>query len=307
MIDFVQYLNYSFDYLKFVEVFNPKMYAEIKTGVLKLPIIHEDGPLIFSISISSETNEYYLKMKGSIHKYWNYINGQYGPKGKGHNYNFFGFQDLKNTLKHIETKYCLDLSEGYLNTLEVGLNIPTKIKSENIVNQYLYLFKEIAHGKYTNGKLSSFKEFITANFNIKIYSKSLQYGLEKSILRFEIKHKNHRQIKRFNITTLNDLLHGSVWNLLFVHLEKQFDDTLIIDPYNYKNANRKDLELYSIFTSQQELSKQRKRITRAGIKKRKSKFDEFLNNYNLLEVKNEIDTSIKSLKDKLVNDYHEHL
>jgi len=176
----------------------------------------------------------FTKCKGSIensiHKKFNCISG-----AGCQNYNDFCFCDLLDVLSRLEKETACKLNETSLTQLEFGFNIkinmnPTSALENNIL---MYQFKApcVDPKNLINKKI---KKFTYKNYEIKIYNKSLHYGLKspnENILRIEVKYKSRKEFNKHGIFSLNDLKSPNNLNNLFFDFLKKFEDLLIVDSY----------------------------------------------------------------------------
>ena len=92
VIDHIQYIDKLFNCKRFIEKHRPMVRINKATGETVYPILKEVGPLLFAILRGKDGKEY-LKITGSIHKYYNYL-----TTGKEVNYNDFTIIQIKEVL-----------------------------------------------------------------------------------------------------------------------------------------------------------------------------------------------------------------
>lgn len=167
-----------------------------------------------------------ITIEGSFHVF--------GNDGK-HNYNDFTKSDYQEVLNELEYTLGISADEIYLHHLEFGVNLyDLPYNSPNVVRNILLHsgkgarplpFKHISHVQE-----SEFKRICRTNFDVKVYDKAKQYGLEDmNILRFEKKVKRMRDLNVAKIKTAYDLTKIDSCNILLYMLLTQWDKVLIYD------------------------------------------------------------------------------
>lgn len=160
--------------------------------VLNRPQIAHFQTLTFKIKGNNS------KLSGSLHKY----------RYEGKNWPDFNLFDIQETIHELSETFEFDPKKAVLNFLEIGVNIPLDYDPDQIINCLVIHGKEgfnklpIKRNTKGNGRMSEKDDYI-----IKVYNKSLQYGLLFNLLRFEIKVKRIGFLKRYGINglTLADL------------------------------------------------------------------------------------------------------
>lgn len=192
------------------------------TGViLEKPRKAKYKGLTFSVS-PSKSGGVRCWVDGSIHKYKN--DGLY-------NYDRFAFTDIRNVVAEMQKCFCIDPSKAYLHGLEIGVNLGYSSNSQVIrVIKSAIVHKDKAYSwpprSRINGKMCSRGEY-----EVKIYHKGNESGIEKPILRLEVKVLKMRFLDAYGLETLADLLNtGKVYALVEV-LFDALKHTVFIDPY----------------------------------------------------------------------------
>lgn len=167
---------------------------------------------------------------GSLQKYGN------GVKGKGvQNYDDFDLSDIIKALDDLKHKFEIQPRSTSLAHLEFGVNIiipfdPSEFLNENIIAWNFKtptLDKDKFEGAHQKGR---YVEFRKSEYSIKIYHKSLQYGIhDKNILRFEKRIKSSRLIRELGVKTLHDVQFKEVLLAFKIELLKEFDKFIISD------------------------------------------------------------------------------
>ena len=185
------------------------------------------------------TNQNTIIVKGSFHKYHN---------GGAHNFNDFGILEISETIKEFLQTFKIKPEEARILILEYGLNILPPYETELILN-YLYFHKKIPFLRRDTTKDGYYLQVKHDNYWLKVYDKLRQYKdrylLNDDIIRIELKAKGAYIRKKFNITTLYDLMNFDQ-RLLLNDLKEQFSISLFYDftirhdskrLLNYKDKN----------------------------------------------------------------------
>lgn len=167
-------------------------------------------------------NNQHLNISGSIHKFWNSINGR-----SEQNYNDFRFEDLASVI--IQLCDMLDLVPGscVLQNLEFGVNVVPTIPTNDILRSVINHKGKPFSREYTENK--RFRECERQRYIIKIYNKGLQYNQPGNILRFEGKIIKMAHLKGTGVQTLSDLINPAKIVLLGEVLLRNFYDLLFYD------------------------------------------------------------------------------
>lgn len=173
--------------------------------------------LTFETKKAKESDKYYSKVSGSIHYYFN---------GGLHNYNDFSFTNIVEVVDEISEQFEIDHANE-LNNLEFGVNVKLPFEPKLILdNLVTHKGKKFSH--ITNqGK--NYHQCEHTQFIIKMYHKSLQFGLAENILRFEIKVFKMQYLHRngIDIKSLKCLKNKAIYKPLGRLLLKVFDEILI--------------------------------------------------------------------------------
>ena len=236
------------------------------TGEIQnFPLIAEYHNLKFIIK-SDRT----ILLTGSLHKYWNSING----RGQ-HNYNDFSFPDLVAVILDIKEKFNIDLSSTHIQNIEIGVNINTPYSPDK------FLKSLINHkGQSFNKEQGSKKYYLQCKkqqYIIKVYNKGLQYDQLENILRFEGKITKMEKLKKANIKTLSDLFDVNKIIHLGAILKSYYNDLLLYDKsINTVNLNAKELDIL-IYGSNPNNWDYLKENSVDNFYKRRNRFNEILN------------------------------
>ncbi|MBS9767455.1 MAG: hypothetical protein KGV44_07935 [Flavobacteriaceae bacterium] len=177
-------------------------------------------------------------LENSIHKYYNIKNG-FGNQ----NCNDFSFYDFCNACKMLEKEVDFDINDTYLTRFEFGLNIKLDDDPSNFIenNVLMYKYKTPCYDpKYKSRE--KIKKFSLKEYEIKLYNKSLQYGLKSNILRVEVKYKSKRVFQKLGIYNLNDLKNKETMRNVFNDFIHKVKEVIIIDNYRGNSQMSKKKE-----------------------------------------------------------------
>ena len=165
--------------------------------------------------------ENYIYINGSLHKYFN--NGT-------HNYNDFNIFNLVEVLNDLTLKFKINPFLSTIHNLEFGVNVILPFDTNMFLNSILsYKGKEYEKETY-NGK-GYLLRFTFDNYQLKIYNKGFQYGINTNVLRFEIKVKKMEYFKhhKVKLSTLSELLNNTIYSDLKYLLLEACNELLIYD------------------------------------------------------------------------------
>lgn len=173
-------------------------------------------------------NGFSCSFHGSLHKYKN---------GDGTNHDTYTFTELSETLDGLVRDYGIDLSTTAIHGMEVGINIPLEFKPEIILKNV------ICHkGKPFDSLISNKRKLglicVYTDYSIKLYDKGHQSkieGLDKYVLRYEVKAHRQRVLEPFNIRTLADLKDIEKVTALICLLLERLDEIVFFD-YSFKSG-----------------------------------------------------------------------
>lgn len=196
------------------------------------------------------------RLSGSPHKY----------KQDGKNWQDFSLSDIQDTIHELSKTFEFDPEKAVINFIEIGINIPLDYNPDQIINCLVLHGKErfekqtVKKNTKGNGRISEKDQF-----TIKVYNKSLQNELNQHLLRFEIKVKVMKFLKRYDINslTLADLTRPDNYPKFKTMLLDILSGILIynpdIDPDKLTNLNDQELLKYGKFADYwQQLDRRRK-------------------------------------------------
>ena len=167
----------------------------------------------------------FICVKGSLHVYFN--NGE-------HNYNDFTIDNFIWVLNDLQQRFGIIPAKTSIRHLEFGLNIDELIHpSPRIIQNLMFQGgkgKEPLIFKYEKQKTKSeFKTTERDEYTLKVYDKSLHYGLKSNILRFECKAHVGSSLKSIGIHYLSDLLNPDIRVKLGQRLISLWDEVVLND------------------------------------------------------------------------------
>ncbi len=116
--------------------------------------------------------------------------------------------------------------------VEFGVNIIPECNVKNLING-LYFYKKT---QFRNYNFPYFKRTEATTYKqIKVYAKGLQfaefpeYGINENTLRFEIKTKQSKNIKKYGITNAGNLLNLETYNRLSQELNNEWEQILLVN------------------------------------------------------------------------------
>lgn len=163
----------------------------------------------------------YLNVSGSLHKFWNSINGR-GEQ----NYNDFSFSDLTDAIIDFCNRFELAPDSCIVENFEFGVNIRPPIPTGEILRS-LINHKGKPFNRTRRGNMN-FLECEHGQYFVKIYDKGLQYD-QGNLLRFEIKTRKMDFVKTAKVKYLSDLLNPDTLKRLGMILTANFGELLFFD------------------------------------------------------------------------------
>ena len=191
-----------------------------KEGTVKPELTAKYKNLLFEIYRNG-----FICVKGSLHVYFN--NGE-------HNHNDFTIDNFIWVLKDLQLRFGIIPAKTSIRHLEFGLNIDELIyPTPRIIQNLMFQAgkgKEPMIFKYEKQKTKSeFKTTERDEYTLKVYDKSLHYGLNSNILRFECKAHVGSSLKSIGIHYLSDLLNPDIRVNLGQRLISLWDEVVLND------------------------------------------------------------------------------
>ncbi|WP_236972126.1 hypothetical protein [Membranihabitans marinus] len=247
----------------------------------------------FDITYSERNGD--IVLKGSIHKYWNYING------RGYqNYNDFNMMQAYHAFIHLSSNFGVGLKDMTPENRETAVNLrvsisPTEIIKDNIVCNRQSLKKDTLEN-FENGVLGQLRAMWKSTYRIKMYDKGKESGISGFIFRFEVHEDRTSRINTINY--VHDLFVRHNVDKITKHLLEQLNDCLIVDTFNPDNiTDEKDAKLLLQYTNSKFWSKlrdgERKTYGRTWNKAHK-----LFEKYGLLKIRKELTSkAIQKIKE----------
>ncbi len=181
-------------------------------------------------------NDLFVNLSGSLHKYHN--------AGK-HNHNDFAVEDLFKVMADLTNKFQINPFLASLHNLEFGVNVELPMDAKEFLNAIIsYKGKEYEKREFEGG--GYMLRFRFNHYELKIYDKGLQYGINKNLLRIEIKVKKMEYFtaRKIQIQTFADLLNINETKKLIPLLLSAISELLIYDnTIPVKELRRREREL----------------------------------------------------------------
>ena len=196
----------------------------------------------------------YVKLRGSLHKH----------AQNGTNHMDFSFPDIQRVIEDLVNTFQFEPKEAHFNFIEIGVNIEVSTDPLNLIKNFLrYRHKEF-ESMQVNGAGYG-RQCQMEQFAIKVYNKSMQYGLPINLLRVEVKVTRMEFLKQYGIhcLTMNDLKNPDVYPKLLRMLLDVFNRILLFNPDinldSIQNPKDRELVLQGRFPEYwKELPRQRK-------------------------------------------------
>ena len=178
----------------------------------------------------------YVKLKGSYQKY----------AQKGTNYLDFSLSDIQRVIGELVNSFHFDPKQAYYNFIEIGVNIKVPTDPTRLIKGFLrYKNKDFEPISIIGAGFG--RQCQLQQFTIKVYNKSLQYGLPYHLLRFEVKVTRMEYLKLFGINNLSmdDLTKPEIYPKFLKVLLNVFSQILLHNPeFSFDSIqNFKDREL----------------------------------------------------------------
>lgn len=162
----------------------------------------------------------YVTVSGSLHKFWH--------KGKNHcNYTY---SELVETIELLRSLFGIDPSKAIVRTLEFGANLSPCNASEFIGQCMLHSTKPFTLERFS-GK-GHLKRFCYSQYEVKVYDKGKQYGLNYDVLRFE---KKLKKMACFGYVKLEDLTSHEIIERASNALLETANALIVSEPYINKS------------------------------------------------------------------------
>ncbi len=220
---------------------------------------------------------------GSIHKYKNLL-----EDNGNQNYDDFNFCQIQEVVGGLIKKFNIE-RDTKLTNLEFGFNIAVSKDPQIIIDNNVLMnnFKAPNRNEKFSGK-GDYKEFKLTDYRIKIYNKSKQFNIEAKVLRVELKIVKKRLLNSLGIHCLEDLQYKEVLKNLFKLFVEHFEGINIVDYFEQEKVPEKDRNKLNRYMSPIYWIRIKSEKSQKQISRLKADFNNLLNKYKLLEMKNEI-------------------
>ena len=238
-------------------------------------------------------------ISNSVHKYFNSIN-EFGLQ----NHSDFYYNEMVDSINHITQRIGFTPADFRLTILEFGLNIsldtcPSEIIDENII--FHSLKPPYMDSSYKEDE--RLKKFKHTNYEVKIYNKGLQFGLQENILRVEVKYTSCREFNKLGIYNLDDLFDKEKLVALYQDFAQRINEMLIIDNWRINKIGipQAKLALLSEYTNPQYWIDLKNRKSSSTVYRKKQDLERIINFYKLYRTKHwlidELDSKFRLLID----------
>jgi hypothetical protein len=239
----------------------------------------------------NKLNRPQIKLSGSLHKYWHQNNWQ-----------DFTHSECIESINEICSLLNITPNKTLIRCIEFGVNIETKHEPNKILNSIISkngVSPEIRN--YLNkGYL---KRFNYSQYQVKIYDKSLQYCLDRYLVRFEIKvlKMQFLQTKGIFLNTLEDLTKIETLEKLREIISIQFNSIQFHDyRINMKEiSNNRDRETLMMLLQANYLETYKAIHTKKAFYNRIERLENLVTKYAPDNLKNEILHQILNKWDQL--------
>ena len=232
-------------------------------------------------------------VKGSIHRFFN---------AGGNNGNRFTFSNFIEAVEDL-VSFGVVPDKAILRSFEFGLNLPIHEKhlsAKSFYNSIIYRSGEIEKCMSDDGNSLIGKQFITEDTTVKSYDKKQQAKLESTneIVRYELRFRRMRLIKRLGITNLKDLTDKNKLIELFEKkLLKSVSESIYFDWKALPNTNKlPDYQKKKFLNWRNPKWWKEQSMTRKARNKNKISFEKLIQKHAKHDVK-------EILKQKLINEF----
>ncbi|MFA9370725.1 MAG: hypothetical protein ACERIH_03360 [Labilibaculum antarcticum] len=295
MIDYINIHLFNFDFRRWQS--DSRLQFQFKIA----DELDEDGNVI---QTSSEIAQYrgldfihtlsgQCLIKGSIHRFFN---------AGGNNANRFTFSNFIEAVEELED-FGVIPDKAILKSFEFGLNltIPEKhLTAKSFYNSIIYRSGEIEKCMSDDGNCLIGKQFVTEDTTVKSYDKRQQAKLESTseIVRYELRFRRMRLIKRLGIATLKDLTDKNKLIELFENkLLKSVSESIYLDWKALPNTNKlPDYQKKKFLNWRNPKWWREQNMTRKARNQNKIIFEKIIQKHAKYDVK-------EILKQKLINEF----
>lgn len=241
-------------------------------------------------NINTKSN--YFELSGSLHKYYH----------NGINNNDFDLNELSSSIESVCSLLGIAPNQTKVHRLEFGVNVATNYSTNDVLDSIICYMGKPYELREFNGN-GYFKRFALSQYDVKIYNKALQYGLNTNILRFEIKvnRMDYLLKKGVQIVSIADLLNPLINQQLRTQLNNTFANLLFIDyRINPKDiCSTRDRNVILEGSNPTFWNKYRKNHSAKGYQKKVERFKQLVLHHSQSDLKKEINELILAKWDLL--------
>ena len=232
---------------------------EIPYSLLDKALLHTIGCNInYNVQDNGESNRIYHKVSDNFKitqlpkskRLFIEINFHKIHNSESHNGSDFNLSNFSFQINKLEELLGHNLKKCRISNFEYGVNLKLlNYSARAVLNSILLFRKKIPSSKFDG----NFKEFVHADFIIKIYGKTEQIRkcmgirLEYELLRVEIKSKKMRTFNTVGVIDVNSLLNIEVLDSMGILLKNDFKGIVYFDhPLAQMKLSRKEESLGSL-------------------------------------------------------------
>lgn len=228
-----------------------------------------------------------IYLKGSLHYFKN--NGK-------HNWNDYDIRDHSKVISELENSFGICPKKTLIHHIEFGLLINNlSFSSKDVIDNCLVHWCKGAKPKIfkyeAKRKESNFKVVKRKRYNIKIYDKALQFGLNKRSLKLELKYHKMFDLNKLGFSSLSDSFKPEVLAMLKGLLLIKWNEIVFYD-WSINTSLLKDRQIIDLKDYRNE--KQWIKVSESG---KRNEFAKTRNKYNkiVLEKSDQIQVQIATL------------
>jgi len=251
--------------------------------------------LLIEIQRNIENDKYVIKLKGSLHKYYN----------KGSNINDFNIYSIRESISKLTEKLKINPINCIIHQIEFGVNCKFQFPSLKIISNLLSHKGKTFELKEFNNR-GYLKKFIHSHYDIKIYDKGLQYKITDNIIRIEIKVKKMQFLysKKIHIKNINSLKTKEILESLSKILNSTAQEIIFTNDelLNYEFSNEHEKNIFFKFSNMQSILNHKLVSNRKTFNEHKRKFESIVSTYSKIDYKTIFTKSIKNKMNELLNE-----
>ncbi|UMB60260.1 hypothetical protein MHL31_14390 [Lutibacter sp. A80] len=187
---------------------------------------------------------------GSIHKLYNSLKGIKAPNYKKENYkgfngNQFTINNILEVKEHLQNLFNCKPQQMLFQNIEFGTNATTLFNPNIYLKGLLYHINKPFEFRF-NGTYAQAEH---QRYRLKIYNKSIQYGMNEFTLRVELKINKYEEFKKVGIRTFSDV-NTNTLNKAKELLLRRFDEVVQYDyTINKKALTKREKQLIKNYSN----------------------------------------------------------